>query len=137
MSTFGERLRALRKERGINQKDFAAHLNISERSLQNYETDERDPKLTFIKDCANFLNVNSAYLIGDSSDPTPQTQSSEAIEMSPEELEFRSWAQENLVSSFFYDLDKNPDRMKQEMWDALREVWKREKGRKPGQKQGE
>lgn len=135
MSTFGERLRSLRRERGINQSDFAAQLGVSERALQNYETNEREPKLSFIRECAEYFGVNSAYLVGDSDDPTPPARESDKPEIPPEEMAFFEWVQEHVTGMQFYDFQKA---MEDESWlKGLRLIYERETGRKPGQKQGE
>ncbi|MEG0502942.1 MAG: helix-turn-helix transcriptional regulator, partial [Cellulosilyticaceae bacterium] len=56
---FGDRLKALRKERKMTQRDLADCLNISDRVAGYYESNERFPKdahtLTSI---ANVFNVS-------------------------------------------------------------------------------
>ncbi|MEG1135138.1 MAG: helix-turn-helix transcriptional regulator [Cellulosilyticaceae bacterium] len=62
---FGDRLKALRKERKMTQRDLADCLNISDRVVGYYESNERFPKgahtLTSI---ANVFNVSLDYLLG-------------------------------------------------------------------------
>ncbi|WDL96374.1 helix-turn-helix domain-containing protein [Alicyclobacillus sp. ALC3] len=133
MPTFGERLRATRREKGINQADFAGVVGISERALQNYETGEREPKISFVQVCAEKLGVSAAFLIGETEDPALVDDR----DVSPQEAEFLKWVEDNLEGSFFYDFDKSPEDAKKHMMETLRLVWERERGRKPGQKQGE
>lgn len=135
MSNFHERLSELRKSKKMTQKELADFLNVNVRTVQYYESGNKKPGFDVLVLLSDTFGVSTDYLLGTTDDPIPSKK--DVSDITPEELEFQKWAQENLMSSFFYDLNKNPDRMKKDMWDALREVWKREKGRKPGQKQGE
>ena len=42
--TFGEKVRAARKERGLSQKELAARTGIAVRTIINYESGSRMPK---------------------------------------------------------------------------------------------
>ena len=63
---FGDRLKVLRKERRISQKELAHAINVSARVIGYYETNQRFPKdartLTAI---ADFLGVSLDYLLGE------------------------------------------------------------------------
>lgn len=64
--SFGERLRAIRKEKGMSQDEFAALLGTSKQVLSRYEIGQRIPKITQVQQYAQRLNVSADYLIGDS-----------------------------------------------------------------------
>lgn len=64
--SFGERLRALRKEKGMSQDEFAALLDTSKQVLSRYEIGQRIPKITQVQQYAKKLNVSADYLMGDS-----------------------------------------------------------------------
>ncbi len=61
---FNERLRHLRKERGLTQAQTAEHLSIAWRNYQRLEKDGNAPSfLTFVK-AAEFFGVSLDYLAG-------------------------------------------------------------------------
>ena len=61
---FNERLRRLRKERGLTQAQTAEHLSIAWRNYQRLEKDGNAPRfLTFVK-AAEFFGVSLDYLAG-------------------------------------------------------------------------
>ncbi len=52
--TFGKRLRILRKNRNLTQKDLADRFNVGESTIGMYERDEREPSFEFVKQLADF-----------------------------------------------------------------------------------
>lgn len=55
----GDRLRFLREDKGLNQREFANLLGISQQNLSNYEKNKRDiPELVKIKLQQNGVNLN-------------------------------------------------------------------------------
>ena len=61
LGTFGEKLRYLRIERNLNQREFAKLLNRCFTSVCNWEQGNRIPKTETIKEIAKILNVNYTY----------------------------------------------------------------------------
>lgn len=61
---FAKRLKELREEKGLNQKECAEKLNISRGSISFYENGERLPDIETIYNMAKFFNVSADYLIG-------------------------------------------------------------------------
>lgn len=66
--TFGDRLRAIRKEKGMSQDEFAKLLGTSKQVLSRYEIVQRIPKITQVQEYAKKLNVSADYLMGDSAE---------------------------------------------------------------------
>ena len=64
MTTLGNRLRELRKEKGLYQKDLASLLDITIRGYQVYEEDKNYPILDKIIFLADYYNVSLDYLCG-------------------------------------------------------------------------
>lgn len=61
---FGQRLRELRKLKGLSQEQVGKELGFSARAYSHYENGERDPSIdTLIKMC-RFFEVTADYLIG-------------------------------------------------------------------------
>lgn len=62
--TFGERLRQLRTEKGLTQKQLAVETGTSERGIQNYEMGIRNPAFDVLIDLADYFDVSLDYLCG-------------------------------------------------------------------------
>lgn len=59
----GNRIRELRKKRGLTQKQLAQKLNVSEQAIAGYEQNARRPNPDMLKDLANFFGVSVDYLL--------------------------------------------------------------------------
>ena len=69
MSTFKERIRELRLETGLGQKELGKLLGYSESTLSLYETGLREPKrIVDLIRIADYFNVTLDYLLGRSND---------------------------------------------------------------------
>lgn len=68
---FTRRLKALRAEKGITQKQLAEDLNISLPSVINYENGQRKPVSAVLTLLAQYYNVSREYLLGESDDSSP------------------------------------------------------------------
>lgn len=64
MGTFGNKLKALRLERGKIQKEVALELELSETGYSAYENDLRMPGLKTLIKIADYYNVSIDYLLG-------------------------------------------------------------------------
>lgn len=57
------RLRDLREDRDIKQREVAAYLNCSQQVYSNYELDQRDIPTAILIHLANFYGVSVDYLL--------------------------------------------------------------------------
>lgn len=64
MQPLGERLAALRKEKGLSQAELAKLLNMGQSTIAMYERNRRTPDPTTLKRLADFFNVSVDYLLG-------------------------------------------------------------------------
>jgi transcriptional regulator with XRE-family HTH domain len=64
MATFGERLRLLREERKMAQKEIASLLGLTYSAIGKYETDLNKPLPDAINKLADFFQVSSDFLLG-------------------------------------------------------------------------
>lgn len=62
--TIGEQIKNLRLEKGYDQQDICAFLNIEQSTLSNYENDRRVPKPDMISKMADFFGVTTDYILG-------------------------------------------------------------------------
>lgn len=67
---FANRLKELREETGLNQKECAEKLNISRGSISFYENGKRLPDIETIYNMVTFFNVSSDYLLGLADEPS-------------------------------------------------------------------
>ncbi|GAA5350885.1 helix-turn-helix domain-containing protein [Streptococcus uberis] len=61
---FTERLKSLRLEKKLTQKEIAQKLNISQQAYGQWETGKLNPKKETIQMFADFFNVSNDYLLG-------------------------------------------------------------------------
>ena len=61
---FCQKLSALRRSRGITQRQAAADLQISQALLSHYETGAREPGLPFICRACDYYGVSADELLG-------------------------------------------------------------------------
>lgn len=61
---YGERLRELRCEKGLTQKQLAEELNISQKSLSKYERESLDLSTELIVRICRYFQVSADYLLG-------------------------------------------------------------------------
>lgn len=94
--TFGDKLRAVRKEKGLTQKALGELCGMSNEMVRRYELGIRNPKWETIERLANGLDVSMSYLTN--------YRSSEEIkrleEMQISEKEFDSLEVDNFILQF-------------------------------------
>ena len=64
MSIFSERLRELRKEKGLTQKELANKVNMGQGGYTHWETGKREPNFKKLILLAKYLDVSTDYLLG-------------------------------------------------------------------------
>ena len=67
--SFSDTLSALRRGRGLSQRQVAADLGISQALLSHYETGAREPGLKFVCRACDYYGVTADYLLGRSAHP--------------------------------------------------------------------
>ncbi len=60
----GQRLKELREEKGLTQKELSSVLGINSVTYLHYEKDQREPPLALLADMAKFFEVSVDYLLG-------------------------------------------------------------------------
>ncbi|MEA4826219.1 MAG: cobalamin-dependent protein [Clostridium sp.] len=64
MNKFSHRIRELRKENGLRQKDLAMSLGLAQTTIANYEQGTRFPDEEVLKKISNHFQVSTDYLLG-------------------------------------------------------------------------
>ena len=60
----GQRLKELRAEKKLTQKEVAEYLRISSVTYLRYEKAQREPSLDLLAELAVFFGVSTDYLLG-------------------------------------------------------------------------
>lgn len=63
------RIRDLREDRDLTQKEMAVALHCSQQAYSNYELGQRDIPTEVLIRLARFHNVSTDYILGISNDP--------------------------------------------------------------------
>ena len=71
MSVFSERLKSVRLERKLTQKQVAEGIGVAESYYQIYEYGKKEPVVSNLEKLCRCLNVSSDYLLGLSDEPRP------------------------------------------------------------------
>ena len=64
-----QRIRDLREDRDLKQKQLAEYLSCSQQVYSNYELGQRDIPTDVLIKLANFYHVSIDYLLGQTSNP--------------------------------------------------------------------
>lgn len=71
---FAQRLKTLRKERGITQQQLADGVGISKGGLSYYENAGRTPDISILERFADYFGVTTDYLLGRTNAQTPKAK---------------------------------------------------------------
>lgn len=74
MSCYYPRLRDLREDRDLVQKEVAAVLGIDQRVYSNYEIGKREIPTRFLTVLADFYGTSTDYILGRTNNPKPYNQ---------------------------------------------------------------
>lgn len=77
--TFGQKIKKLRTESNLTQKDLADKMNVTFQTVSKWENDTNEPDITNIKELAKIFNCSYEYLFSD--------ESEKAVEISSEPIE--------------------------------------------------
>ena len=69
MPTIAERVRELRKSKGLSQRAVGEAIGINERNYRKYEAGYSDPSASNIVKLANFFEVSTDYILGCTDNP--------------------------------------------------------------------
>lgn len=107
MNTIGKRIKMLREDERLNQKELAKALNISNTTLSQYETGQRTPSDDIKIKLANFFNVSTDYLLGITDIKNQSEKISNAVEDDPELIEFWNELKEREDLQLLFKQTKN------------------------------
>lgn len=77
MQILAKRLKELRENRRMYQKEIAEYLGLSFRGYQDYETNQSEPKIATLIAIADYYQVSIDYLVGRTDVPDLNTTRAE------------------------------------------------------------
>ena len=129
-----DRLAIMRLKKKLTHQNMADRLGITRQGYGNYESGKRDVDTETLVKISEILETNSAYLLGETDDPSPNKDASTT---SKEQAEFEAFINNPEHGIFFKDYLSAPEERREEMRIIFKALMEQEKGRKPGQRQGE
>ena len=78
--TMGERIKQLRKEKGMTQTDLAQKLNVTKGTVSTWETNTRVPGFETLTALSDLFERRLDYIMGRSDDATPTTRNEDDLE---------------------------------------------------------
>ena len=111
---FKNRLKELRGEKGLTQRELADLINLSSSTIAMYETGQRMPDPEILQKLADVFGVTTDYLLGRTDIKSPADKITKALEDDPELLQF--WedisSREDLKIMFKQAKDLSPQDIK-------------------------
>ncbi|QBO35401.1 XRE family transcriptional regulator [Periweissella cryptocerci] len=71
------KVKELRKEKGLTLKELSDGINMPVPTLSKYENGDREPKLETWQELADYFEVSVSYIMGISDESVPQTERAE------------------------------------------------------------
>ena len=71
----GKKIRIVREERGLNQAELASKLNITSRTLQNYEYGTSIPDIKIVQEMAKIFEIQVGYFLDENFDVSTDVSS--------------------------------------------------------------
>lgn len=81
---FPDRLKKLRKEKNLYQKELAEHLGVSRPTVTQYESGQRKPDNETLEKIADFFSVSIDYLLGRTNEKSSADKIKKALTDDPE-----------------------------------------------------
>lgn len=107
MSIFSERLSALMDEQGLNQKELASAIGVTESAMSYYVKGSRIPRGDILTRMANALNTTTDYLLGNISENIHQSTQADLqylqrnlVKLDSQQLK----RAETILKAVFYDI---------------------------------
>jgi len=132
--SLGIRLRERREKLNKTQLDAARDLGISNVQLSRYESGDRRPDPDMLGRFAEYYKTTTDYLLGRIDDPTPDHSDPRRVAELPA---FEAFINNPEHGVFFKEYLAAPEDRKEEMRRFWAFIQEKERGRKPGDRQGE
>jgi transcriptional regulator with XRE-family HTH domain len=72
--TIGQKIKKLRTEKGLTQKDLADQLHVTFQTISKWEKDENEPDLATVRELAKLFGCSLDYLLSEDEEETPKPE---------------------------------------------------------------
>lgn len=100
------RVRELREARGLQQKELAIDLHVSQPTISDWESGRKVPSARSTQKLADYFGVTMDYLLGRDDEKEGPTPVSESEPLYPPEYDLLSPADKELVDNMIRSLAK-------------------------------
>ncbi|MDY3904722.1 MAG: helix-turn-helix transcriptional regulator [Candidatus Enteromonas sp.] len=83
--TLGQKLKKLRTDKGLTQKDLADQLHVAFQTISKWESDTNEPDIATLKELAKFYGCSFDYILSDNEEDTKEVVGDEPTETPKEE----------------------------------------------------
>ncbi|OAB34164.1 helix-turn-helix domain-containing protein [Paenibacillus glacialis] len=138
MDIFAKRLKAerenlKRRDSKWTQEYIADLIGVARSTYTAYENGTKLPPMDTLNKIADQFEVSADFLMGRTGNPRPQVDGIDA----EEQAEFEAFINNPQHGIFFKDYLSAPEERREEMRQIFKILQEKEKGRKPGDRQGE
>lgn len=84
--TLGQKLKKLRTEKGLTQKDLADQLHVTFQTVSKWESDTNEPDIATLKELAKFFDCSFDYLLSDEEESKEETVEEPSVAPAPVEV---------------------------------------------------
>ena len=117
----GSRIKILREQSGLNQKELASKLQIANSTMSQYESGQRIPSDDLKLKIAELFNVSTDYLLGRTNDPLPVRDVSQDLHDEHDyNKELDAFLSDDEMSSMFYDYKNWSEEEKRNLLNILK-----------------
>lgn len=111
----GNRLKELRNDKGLLQKDLAEKLGLTQQTISLYESNKREPDYETLQKIANFFDVSTDFILCLTKERSPADKIKKALSDDPELANFwdKLSEREDLQLLFKQTKDMSPKGVKQ------------------------
>ena len=81
--TLGNKLKKLRTNAGLTQKDLADQLHVSFQTVSKWENDENEPDIATLRELAKLYNCSIDYLVNEEEEPKQEEPNKEEVPQAP------------------------------------------------------
>ncbi len=83
--TLGQKLKKLRNEKGLTQKDLADQIHVTFQTVSKWESDTNEPDIQTLKELAKYFGCSFNYLLSDEEEEEPKAEVVEPV-VAPREV---------------------------------------------------
>ena len=87
--TLGQKIKKLRVEKGLTQKDLADQVFVTFQTVSKWEKDENEPDVSTLRELAKLFGCSLDYLLSEDEDESPKNEVVEAPVTPPQVTQVR------------------------------------------------